>query len=102
MGAFIWTGTFISLGKVLGPNWDKFHSYISRYLIIGCLIVSLILIVVYVYKNHKAQIIEFTYKILNKTIITFHSMGKMKVAIAAVAVAFLGFFILVIGVYKII
>jgi membrane protein DedA with SNARE-associated domain len=100
LGAFIWTGTFISLGKVLGPNWDKFHSSISRYLIIGCLIVSLILIIVYVYKNHKAQIIELTYRILNKTIITFHSMGKMKVAIAAVAVAFLGFLILVIGVVQ--
>jgi membrane protein DedA with SNARE-associated domain len=99
-GAFIWATTFISLGKVLGPNWDKFHSYISKYLIIISLIISLILIIVYAYRNHKTQIIEVTYKILNKTIITFHSMGKMKVAIATFAAAFLGFSVLVIGVIQ--
>lgn len=99
-GALIWTATFISLGKILGPNWERFHSYISKYLIIGSLIISLILIIIYAYRNHKARIMEHTYKMLNRTILTFHSMGKMKAVIAAVAVAFLGFFILVIGVVQ--
>ncbi|MBU3130465.1 VTT domain-containing protein [Clostridium tagluense] len=99
-GALMWTATFISLGKVLGPNWERFHSYISKYMIIGSLVIFLILIIIYAYRNHKAQIVEFTYKMLNGTIITFHSMGKMKVAIAAVAVAFLGFFVLVLGVVQ--
>ncbi|MCB2292788.1 VTT domain-containing protein [Clostridium algoriphilum] len=99
-GALMWTATFISLGKVLGPNWDKFHSYISKYFIVGSLIISLILIIIYFYRNHKTLIIENTYKILNRTIIIFHSMGKMKVAIAAVAVAFFGLFVLVIGVIQ--
>ena len=57
LGALIWTATFISLGKVLGPNWEKFHSYILKYLIIGTLIVALILIIIYIYKNHKTQVI---------------------------------------------
>jgi len=99
-GAFLWTATFISLGKVLGPNWDKFHGYISKYLIIGSLIISIILISIYAYRNHKTRIIETTYKILSRTITIFHSMGKMKVAIAGVAVAFLGFLVLVIGVIQ--
>jgi len=99
-GALMWTTTFISLGKVLGPNWNKFLSYISKYLIIGSLIISLILIIIYAYRNHKSVIIENTYKFLDKTIIIFHSMGKMKVAIAAMAVAFFGFFVLVIGVIQ--
>ncbi|MGV8982002.1 VTT domain-containing protein [Clostridium sp.] len=99
-GAFLWTATFISLGKVLGPNWDKFHSYISKYLIIGSLSISLIFIIVYVYRNHKAKIIERAYKMIDRTIITFHSMGKIKVAIAGVAVAFLGFVVLVIAVVQ--
>jgi membrane protein DedA with SNARE-associated domain len=99
-GAFIWTATFISLGKVLGPNWDKFHSYISKYLIIGSLIISLILITIYAYRYHKTRIIAITYKMLNRSINIFHSMGKMKVAIAVVAIAFLGFDLLVIGVVQ--
>jgi membrane protein DedA with SNARE-associated domain len=98
LGAVIWTTTFISLGKVLGPNWDKFHNYISKYLIIGSLIISLMLIIIYTYRNHRTQIIEIIYKMLNRTVTIFHSMGRIKVAIAFVAVAFLGFFLLVIGV----
>jgi membrane protein DedA with SNARE-associated domain len=99
-GAFIWATTFISLGKVLGPNWDKFHSYISKYLIIGSLIISLVLIIIYAYRNHKTRIIEITYNMLNRAITTFHSMGKMKVAIATFAVAFLGLCVLVIGIIQ--
>ncbi|MBU3155928.1 VTT domain-containing protein [Clostridium estertheticum] len=99
-GALLWTATFISLGKVLGPNWDKFHGDISKYLIIGSIVISIILTIVYAYRNHRIQIIENTYKVLDKTIIIFHSMGKMKVAIGAVAVAFLGFSVLVIGVVQ--
>ena len=57
-GAFIWTSTFISLGRILGPNWEKFDSYISKYSIIASLIISLILIIIYAYRNHKARIIK--------------------------------------------
>ncbi|WP_263486849.1 DedA family protein [Clostridium estertheticum] len=99
-GAFLWTATFISLGKILGPDWDKFQSYISKYLVIGSISISLIFIMIYVYINHKTQIIESTYKTINRTLITFHSMGKIKVAIAGVAFASLGFMVLVIGVIQ--
>ena len=96
-GALIWTTTFISLGKVLGPNWEKFHSSILKYLIIGSLIIALILIIIYIYKNRKTKVTEFTYKTLNAAMVTFNSMGKIKVAIAMIAGALLGFVALVIG-----
>lgn len=97
LGALIWTATFISLGKVLGPNWHTFHSPILKYLIIGSLIIAFILIIIYTYKNHKTEVIEFTYKTLNRAMITFHSMGEIKIVIAMIAAAFLGFVVLVIG-----
>jgi membrane protein DedA with SNARE-associated domain len=100
IGALIWTSTFISLGKVLGPNWDNFHGYIKKYTIIGSFIIALILIIIYYYKNHKTQIIEFTYKIINITMVTFHSMGKIKVVIAIMAAALLSFSVLIIGVIQ--
>ncbi|MBU3182832.1 VTT domain-containing protein [Clostridium psychrophilum] len=100
LGALIWTSTFISLGRALGSKWSIFHSYLSKYSIIGSLIICLILTIIYAYRHHKTQIIENTYKILNKAVIIFHSMGKMKVAIAVVAVAFLGFDILLVGIIQ--
>lgn len=94
-GALLWTSTFISLGKVLGPDWEKFHNYISKYLVIGSIGISLIFLIIYLYKNHKMQISKITYKIIDRTTITFHTLGKIKVAIAFVAVIFLGLVILV-------
>jgi membrane protein DedA with SNARE-associated domain len=30
-GAFIWVSTFISLGKILGPKWERFHHTITKF-----------------------------------------------------------------------
>lgn len=100
LGAVIWTSTFISLGNALGPNWDKFHSFLKKYMFIGSSILALILILIYAYKNHRSQIIEFTYNTLKSAMATFHSMGKLKAAISVGAVTFMGFFALVIGIIE--
>lgn len=97
IGAFIWTGTFISLGKVLGPNWEKFHGSIKKYLIIGGIILAVGLTLVYLYKNYKVQIAEFIVKALENSINIFHSLGKIKMAIVAAAAVFIGFSIIVAG-----
>lgn len=99
-GALLWTFTFISLGKVLGPDWGKFHGSLKKYMIIGSLIIAFIMIIIYTYRNHKTQIIEFTYNTLNKSMVTFHSMGKIKVVIVVAGIAFLGFSVLIIGVIQ--
>lgn len=100
IGAFIWTATFISLGNVLGSNWEKYHRMITKYLIIGGLAISLIMIAIYVYRNHKQQIIRFTVRILKSAVKTFNSFGKIKAAVAGVALAFLGLSVLVIGIIQ--
>ncbi|KPU27280.1 membrane-associated protein [Caloranaerobacter sp. TR13] len=100
IGAFIWTGTFISLGKILGPDWEKFHSFIRKYLIIGSLFIAVVMIIVYLYKSYKLQITEFVISLLNSVIVIFHSLGKVKVAITSVAVVFLGLSVLVIGIIQ--
>lgn len=100
IGALIWTATFISLGKVLGTNWEKYHRLITKYLIIGGLIIASIIIVIYLYRNYKQRITEFTIGMLGNSVKTFNSFGKIKVAIAGVAVAFLALSALVIGVIQ--
>ena len=62
-GAFIWTTTFISLGKVLGVNLGRYHNLFKEYLLIGSLTVAVIIILIYIYKTHKEKIFKFvTYK----------------------------------------
>lgn len=59
LGALLWSSTFISLGKLLGRNWDHFHGYIKKYLLIGSIFIVLVSILIYYFKKHKTQIIEF-------------------------------------------
>ena len=100
IGAFLWATTFIFLGKTLGPNWEKFHLVLKRYLIILCIIIATTMILVYFYKNHKQNIINNVLYVLNRGMIIFHSLGKIKVIVAMLGTAFLGFFVLSIGIIQ--
>lgn len=97
IGAFLWTGTFISLGKVLGGNWEKFHASVKKYLIIGSIVLGITIVIIYLYKNFRAHIIDYTIQMLKNTIRVFHSLGRIKVVVASMSVIFLGLIFLVIG-----
>jgi membrane protein DedA with SNARE-associated domain len=97
IGAFIWTGTFISLGKILGSDWEKFHGSIKKYLIIGGIILAITLLCVYLYRRYKVDIISFIMKSIKKGILFFHSLGKIKVVIVGVAAMFIALSIVLIG-----
>lgn len=97
IGAFIWTGTFISLGKILGSNWEKFHGTIKKYLIIGGVILTIVLLCIYFYRKHKASIINFVRGSLENGIQIFHSLGKIKLAVVGVAAIFVALLIVLIG-----
>jgi membrane protein DedA with SNARE-associated domain len=99
-GAFIWTFTFITLGKLLGANWEKYHSLMARYLVIVGLIVAAIILIVYVYRNYREKIYEGAINILRNSIKVFHSFGTIKVFIAGIAIIFLVFSALVIGIIQ--
>jgi membrane protein DedA with SNARE-associated domain len=78
IGSFIWTLTFISIGKVLGGKWSKLHVYASKYLIIMCIVLFIVIILIVILKYFKAQIKERIYVWVNKAIITYRSLGKIK------------------------
>jgi len=96
-GAFIWTFTFISLGKVLGVNWDKYHSLMTRYLVIASLTIAAIIVIVYMYRNYKQKMQEWAINTLKNSIKVFHSLGKIKVFIAGITAVFL---VLIVGIIQ--
>ena len=59
IGAFIWTTTFISLGEFFGINFGRYHGLFKKYLLIGSLVSAVIIIIIYLYKNHKEKIFKF-------------------------------------------
>lgn len=55
-GAFLWVGTFISLGRLLGPQWLPFHDALKRYLLIGGMVLALLLTLLFLYRNYRGQL----------------------------------------------
>lgn len=100
IGAFIWTTTFISLGTVLGANWEKYHSLLKRYLVIISVIIAMIIVSIYIYKNYKQRISEWVINILKNSLKIFNSLGEIKVLIAVIAALFLIFSALFIGIVQ--
>jgi membrane protein DedA with SNARE-associated domain/membrane-associated phospholipid phosphatase len=89
IGAFLWATIFISLGRGVGPKWNKYHGLLAKYSIIISIIIGTIMIIIYVYKNHKYQVINFTLKLLRNGIKTFHSLGEIKLVILGIGITFL-------------
>lgn len=100
LGAILWTTTFITLGKVLGSNWERYHLLLKKYLLIGSLIIAVMIMLIYIYKSHKQIVYEFVLKMLNNSLIIFHSFGKIKALIGTVVVVFLVFLTLVTGIIQ--
>ncbi|MBU8879169.1 VTT domain-containing protein [Bacillus sp. FJAT-29790] len=96
-GAFLWVTVFVTLGKILGPKWELFHSSIKKYLIIGSIVAAFVLTAIYIYKKYKSEIKNAAINILNLTMKVFHSRKRVGLLISFTAVITLGLIILMIG-----
>lgn len=96
-GAFLWTGTFISLGKILGPKWEQFHHTITKYLLMAGVIAALLFVVIYLFKRYREQIYSSTAKRVSEGVKIFHSFGKVRFLLLASFGVFLTLFILMAG-----
>ena len=96
-GAFLWVTVFITLGKVLGPQWDAFHSSIKKYLIIGGIAAVIIFIVIYIFKKYKEELKEKLIRFLKLTLTIFHTRRRAGLLIATTSILTFGFMILMIG-----
>jgi membrane protein DedA with SNARE-associated domain len=96
-GAFIWVTLFISLGKLLGPEWERYHKTINRYLIILGLISAIVYLGVYLFRKYKVRIRYQTINILDKAFVRYQSMGRVKFTVITAFVAFILFFSLMLG-----
>lgn len=97
IGAFLWVTVFITLGKLLGPQWETFHSSIKKYLIIGGIAAVVIFIVIYIYKKYKEEIKETVNRLLNLTLTIFHTRRRVGFLLAATSILTLALMVLMFG-----
>jgi membrane protein DedA with SNARE-associated domain/membrane-associated phospholipid phosphatase len=96
-GALIWVMIFISIGKVLGPNWVRYHHSVNRYMMILGLISVIVYVSIYVYRKNKVWIRIQMISILDQAFQRYRSMGRVKFIIITAFAAFIMFFSLMLG-----
>ncbi|KQL41856.1 hypothetical protein AN960_00910 [Bacillus sp. FJAT-25509] len=98
IGAFLWSITFVTLGKVLGPQWQKFHHSASKYLGIGIVGLLSFIVILFLLRRYKTSLKYF----LNNNITSFStrfflSLNRIKIFIICLAVLFLSMLIFTLG-----
>jgi len=58
-GAFIWTFTFITLGRKLGEDWKQVEMYVSKYSLYLILFLLITLIIFYYFWKKKSKKVSF-------------------------------------------
>jgi membrane protein DedA with SNARE-associated domain len=81
-GAFLWTGIFITLGKLLGPQWEKYQHTITRYLLLTGILVVLVLAARHLIRQKKLRWKENAAAWIDKGYRFFESTGRVGALIA--------------------
>jgi membrane protein DedA with SNARE-associated domain len=55
-GAFLWSFTFVTLGRKLGEDWDQVEFYVSKYCIYLILFLLVLSLMVYLFWRRKKQL----------------------------------------------
>jgi membrane protein DedA with SNARE-associated domain/membrane-associated phospholipid phosphatase len=96
-GALIWTSVFISLGKVLGPQWKEYHENIKKYLVIGGVILVMLIACYYLFRKYQTTLYKTVDEVLDRALKMFHSFGRVKFLVLATTMIFLLLFAFMLG-----
>ncbi|AZN40782.1 VTT domain-containing protein [Paenibacillus albus] len=77
-GAIFWVGLFISLGKVLGPKWETYHTTVNHYMILFGIASGLLAVALYLYRKYKSTVQAALMHVLTRGVSHFHSYGKVR------------------------
>ncbi|WP_274651352.1 bifunctional DedA family/phosphatase PAP2 family protein [Paenibacillus humicola] len=99
-GAFFWVSLFISLGKVLGPKWEQYHSTVNRYMLVFAVASALLTVIIYLIRKYKRRAAESLLRLLTQGVYRFNSFGKVRFLLLASFAVFVLFFSLMLGVIQ--
>lgn len=97
IGIFLWVGTFITLGDLLGPTWDRYQGEIKKWLVLACIIIGIVLVVTFLIRKNREYIKESLLLLYQATFKKFRSFLKIKFIILFIFILFVGCFTLMVG-----
>ncbi|WP_066253988.1 DedA family protein [Neobacillus drentensis] len=96
-GAFLWGLCFITLGKVLGPQWESFHQAASKYFIVFIIVFALLIIGYFAYRYYKVQIKVFFIHLLQRLIQRFKTIRATEIFLTFLTLILIGMVTLMLG-----
>lgn len=97
IGAVIWVGTFITLGKLLGPQYKIIETAATNYFALLILVVVFLVVLYYIFKGNKERIKLGSLNLIKSLYTDFRSRVKLKLLIAGAAIVFISFSYLLIS-----
>ncbi|MCJ8013625.1 VTT domain-containing protein [Paenibacillus sp. KQZ6P-2] len=97
IGAFLWAATFVSFGKLLGPQWEQYQTQINKYVAVITVMIVVVFVLSFLYNMYKVNIIEFLKKSFKKGEEIFHSPRRVKILIVVTFAVFLSLFVFMLG-----
>ncbi|MFD0826358.1 VTT domain-containing protein [Neobacillus sp. M.A.Huq-85] len=97
IGAFLWGVCFITLGKVLGPQWESFHQAASKYLIIFIIVMAVLLVGYLAYRFYKVQIKNFFIYLLKRVIERLKTIRATEIFLIFLTLVLIGMVSLMLG-----
>jgi membrane protein DedA with SNARE-associated domain len=97
IGVFLWTGTFLSLGYVLGPQWDKYQGEIQKWLVLASIFFGIVLLCYLVIKANRRYIKESLLLLFQVVFKRYRSFLKIKLFIFLILAVFISFITLMVG-----
>lgn len=97
-GAFLWGICFITLGKVLGPEWENFHQAASKYLVIFLIVLAVLLAGFLVYRFYKNQIKNFFIRLITRLLYRMKTIRATEIFLIVLSLTLIGMVSLMLGI----
>lgn len=97
IGAILWGSCFITLGKVLGPNWKTFHEAARKYLVVFLIALAGLIVGYLVYRFYKNQIKNFFIHWLTWVTNYFRTIRATEIFLVFLFLSLIGLVVLMFG-----
>lgn len=97
IGVYLWVSTFVFLGFILGPEWDKYQVEIKKWLLLISILICIGLICYFVIKANKDYLKESILLLFKSFFKRYKSFLRIKLYIVCVFIIFVSLFTFMIG-----
>lgn len=97
IGAFLWGICFITLGKVLGPEWQAFHQAATKYLVVFLIVLAVLLGTYFIYRFYKNPLKDFFVRCIQRLLSWLKTIRATEMFLISLTVVLIGMVILMLG-----